>query len=43
MPAGRELDNLVGVDNEEQGTTIVHCTGRTDTWAALWPHFLHYD
>jgi len=38
-----ELDNLVGVDNEEQGTAIVHCTGRTDTWAALWPHFLHYN
>ena len=24
-----------------RATAIVHCVGRTDTWAALWPHFQH--
>ena len=38
-----ELDNLVGVDNEEQGNRVVYCVGRTDSWEALWPAFRHLD
>jgi hypothetical protein len=37
------LDNGVGVDNEEQGLPIAVCTGRTSSWAALWPRLHHLD
>jgi len=38
-----ELDNRVGVDNEEQGVAIRVCRGPRLAWPALWPHFQHYD
>jgi len=40
--AGR-LDNGVGVDNEEQGTPIVVCRDRRQSWAELWPAVRHLD
>lgn len=38
-----ELDNRVGVDNEEQGVAIRVCRGPRLAWPALWPSFQHYD
>jgi hypothetical protein len=40
--AGR-LDNGVGVDNEEQGQSIVVCRDPRLPWRALWPRLQHYD
>ncbi|MFN8073948.1 MAG: glycosyltransferase family 39 protein [Kineosporiaceae bacterium] len=37
------LDNGVGVDNEEQGTPVLACTGRLMPWARAWPGFRHLD
>jgi hypothetical protein len=42
VPSGT-LDNGVGVDNEEQGRTIVVCRGPRAPWTTLWPSFQHYD
>ncbi|WP_412538322.1 glycosyltransferase family 39 protein [Longispora sp. K20-0274] len=36
-----ELDNGVGVDNEEQGVVISVCRGPVAPWSALWPGFQH--
>lgn len=36
-----ELSNSAGVANEEVGTPLVACTGRTLAWAALWPRLKH--
>ncbi|RRS00819.1 glycosyltransferase family 39 protein [Glycomyces terrestris] len=38
-----ELDNHVGVDNEEQGATIGVCRGPDRPWSELWPEFQHYS
>lgn len=38
-----ELDNGVGVDNEEQGEPIAVCTGPLEPWDALWPQLAHQD
>jgi hypothetical protein len=38
-----ELDNGVGVDNEEQGIPLWVCRDPVGGWAALWPDFQHYD
>ena len=38
-----ELDNGVGVDNEEQGMPILVCTGPIAPWSELWPRFRHLD
>lgn len=37
------LDNLLGVDNEEQGEPITVCRGPRTDWATLWPRFRHVD
>jgi hypothetical protein len=37
-----ELDNGVGVDNEEQGATVAVCRGPVRAWDELWPEFQHY-
>lgn len=41
--AAAELDNGVGVDNEEQGATVAVCRGPVRDWSALWPEFQHYS
>ncbi len=38
-----ELDNAVGVDNEEQGAPITICRGRKAPWATFWPALQHYS
>ncbi|MFV0254161.1 MAG: ArnT family glycosyltransferase [Beutenbergiaceae bacterium] len=38
-----ELDNGVGVDNEEQGMPVVVCSGPRGSWSELWPRFRHLD
>jgi hypothetical protein len=38
-----ELDNQVGVDNEEQGVAVRVCRGPREPWSALWPRLQHYD
>ncbi|HZJ40201.1 MAG TPA: hypothetical protein VFD20_04550 [Demequina sp.] len=38
-----ELDNGVGVDNEEQGMPIAVCTGPRQAWRELWPQLRHLD
>ena len=38
-----ELDNGVGVDNEEQGVPVAVCTGPAAPWSELWPQFAHLD
>ena len=38
-----ELDNAVGVDNEEQGMPILVCTGPIEPWNELWARFRHLD
>jgi 4-amino-4-deoxy-L-arabinose transferase-like glycosyltransferase len=37
------LDDHVGVDNEEQGRTIMVCRDPLRPWAQLWSSFRHYD
>jgi 4-amino-4-deoxy-L-arabinose transferase-like glycosyltransferase len=37
------LDNGVGVENEEQGRIIAVCRDPVGGWAAVWPHFQHFD
>jgi hypothetical protein len=38
-----ELDNGLGVENEEQGQVIGVCEGPARPWAELWPEFQHYS
>ena len=38
-----ELDNAVGVDNEEQGMPILVCSGPIEPWGDLWERFRHLD
>ena len=38
-----ELDNGVGVDNEEQGMPVLVCTGPIEPWSDLWERFRHLD
>jgi hypothetical protein len=40
---GAAMDNGVGVDNEEQGSTVLVCQMPADGWAATWPKLQHYD
>lgn len=35
------IDNGVHIQNEEQGAPVHVCTGRRNTWAALWPQITH--
>jgi hypothetical protein len=37
------LDNLVGVDNEEQGQPIALCRGPLGGWSRVWPALRHLD
>jgi 4-amino-4-deoxy-L-arabinose transferase-like glycosyltransferase len=37
------LDNLVGVDNEEQDEPVAICRGPIGGWLAAWPAFKHED
>jgi hypothetical protein len=37
------LDNLVGVDNEEQNEPVAVCRGPLGGWSAVWPAFKHED
>ncbi|MEV0594942.1 glycosyltransferase family 39 protein [Nonomuraea cavernae] len=37
------VDNGVGIDNEEQGTTVWLCRGLRQPWSVLWPHFRHFS
>jgi 4-amino-4-deoxy-L-arabinose transferase-like glycosyltransferase len=37
------LDNLVGVDNEEQNQPVAVCRGPIGGWPAVWPAFKHED
>jgi Dolichyl-phosphate-mannose-protein mannosyltransferase len=39
----RQLDDEVGVANEEQGRWISVCRGPRSPWAQLWPSFAHRD
>jgi 4-amino-4-deoxy-L-arabinose transferase-like glycosyltransferase len=38
-----DLDNGLGVDNEEQGQPIAVCTGPRQAWPLTWPKLLHLD
>ncbi|GAA1681454.1 glycosyltransferase family 39 protein [Glycomyces endophyticus] len=38
-----ELDNGVGVDNEEQGEAVLVCTGLRGTWDEVWPDFQRFS
>ncbi|MFT4212411.1 MAG: glycosyltransferase family 39 protein [Microbacterium sp.] len=38
-----ELDDGVGVDNEEQGEPIAVCRGPVEPWSDLWVRFRHLD
>ncbi|GAA2117209.1 glycosyltransferase family 39 protein [Nocardioides bigeumensis] len=38
-----ELDNGVGVDNEEQGAPVAVCRAPVAPWSELWPEFRHLD
>lgn len=38
-----ELDNGLGVDNEEQGQAIGVCRGPVLAWDELWPRLQHYS
>ena len=38
-----ELDNGVGVGNEEQGRPITVCRGPVQGWTAMWEAFRHLD
>ncbi|MCW2755718.1 MAG: phospholipid carrier-dependent glycosyltransferase [Marmoricola sp.] len=35
------LDNGLGINNDEQGTTIYACSGPRESWPRLWPLFVH--
>jgi hypothetical protein len=35
------MDNGVGVDNEEQGSTVWVCRDPQGGWAAQWPSLRH--
>lgn len=37
------LDNGVGIDNEEQGVSILECRDPVNGWGALWPQARHLD
>ncbi|TWD84320.1 dolichyl-phosphate-mannose-protein mannosyltransferase [Kribbella amoyensis] len=37
-----EIANGQDVDNQEQGSVIVRCTGPTKPWSALWPELRRY-
>ncbi|MFG3341384.1 glycosyltransferase family 39 protein [Glycomyces sp. NPDC048151] len=41
--AAAELDNGMGVDNEEQGATVAVCEGPVQPWGRLWGEFQHYS
>jgi len=36
------VDNGLDVDNEEQDTAVVLCTGPTEAWSTLWPNLRRY-
>ncbi|MGW7417021.1 glycosyltransferase family 39 protein [Streptomyces sp. NPDC054863] len=36
------IDNGQNVENEEQGTAILICTGTTARWSQLWPRLRHF-
>jgi len=38
-----EIDNGVGVDNEEQGSVVAVCREPRGGWSAVWPQLQHYD
>jgi 4-amino-4-deoxy-L-arabinose transferase-like glycosyltransferase len=38
-----ELDNGVGVDNEEQGQIVAICREPRQPWSTLWPRFQHFS
>jgi hypothetical protein len=38
-----DLDNRVGVDNEEQGQPVAVCRGLRASWARSWPALEHLD
>lgn len=38
-----QLDHGVGVDNEEQGVSILACREPVGGWAAIWPGLRHLD
>ena len=38
-----ELDNGVGVPNEEQGAPVAVCSGPVRPWSLLWPEVAHLD
>ena len=31
------IDNGLGVDNAEQGTSVSVCTGLRESWSSMWP------
>jgi hypothetical protein len=37
------MDNGIGVDNEEQGASVLVCQVPAAGWAAIWPGLQHYD
>ena len=37
------MDNGVGVDNEEQGASVLVCQAPKGGWAAAWPELKHYN
>ncbi|MGH2857042.1 MAG: glycosyltransferase family 39 protein [Solirubrobacteraceae bacterium] len=37
------IDDGVGLNNQEQGTPVLACTGERRPWSALWPSLRHYD
>ncbi len=42
LPPIGEVNDGVGLDNDEQGLPLLLCRP-TASWAALWPHLTHYD
>ncbi|WP_026162434.1 ArnT family glycosyltransferase [Kribbella catacumbae] len=36
------VDNGISIDNEEQGTALVLCSGTTAPWSQLWPSLRRY-
>ena len=42
LPKVTRVDNGHGVENEEQDTAIVLCSGTTQPWSGLWPSLRHY-
>lgn len=41
--AAARIDNGIGVDNEEQGTTVWLCDGPRGGWQHQWPRLRHLD